>query len=450
MFERLPGFRDFYPEDCARRNLLFRVWAQAAHRCGFQEYDAPSLEPLELFTEKSGPEIVSQLFNFVDKGGREVSLRPELTPSLARLVGTKANSLKRPIKWFNLGENYRYEKQQKGRLRCFYQFNADILGEAGPGADAELIGLCVRSLTGLGLREGEFVLRLSDRDLWIAFLAALGLEGEAALGVLGVIDKRERLGPEKTARELQPWFGEATEDFLGRVDELTSLRSLEELQRFLPAQAPTGALRERLEARLLEWERLLAALAAFGVSPFIRIDLGIVRGLAYYTGFVFEAFELEDGALTGRALAGGGRYDHLVAKLGYADMPAVGFAIGDVTVSDLLEKKGRFPTLTPAPEVYVVIGGDEEAPAAWGDIARLRDAGVAVDYPLRTVGFGKQFKLAGQSGARLALIYGREEVAKNAVKVKDLRSGGEVTVPSHEIALTVRAFLEEGVPATGA
>jgi histidyl-tRNA synthetase len=446
MFERLPGFRDFHPEDCARRNLLFRAWAQAAHRFGFLEYDAPVLEPLELFTEKSGPEIVSQLFNFVDKGGREVSLRPEMTPSLARLVGAKANSLKRPIKWFNLGEHFRYEKQQKGRLRSFFQFNADILGESGPGADAELIALCVQCLAGLGLGEKDFVLRLSDRDLWIAFLAALGHEGEAAVGILGVIDKRERMGPEATAEKLRPWFGEATDDFLARVEQLASIRSLGELQRFLPAQAPSAGLRERIEARLEAWAGLLARLEAFGVAPFVRLDLGIVRGLAYYTGFVFEVFELEDGALTGRALAGGGRYDHLVGKLGYPDLPAVGFAIGDVTVTDLLEKKKRFPTMLPGPDVYVVIASEAEAPAAWSDLGALRQAGFSVEYPLKSLGFGKQFKQAGQSGARLALIYGAEEAARNAVKAKDLRSGGEITVPRGEIARTVTALLEEGIP----
>lgn len=448
MFERLPGFRDFYPEDCARRNHLFRRWSQSARSFGFQEYDAPALEPLELYTEKSGPEIVSQLFNFTDKGDREVSLRPELTPSLARLVGARANSLKRPIKWFNVGENYRYEKQQKGRLRCFYQFNADILGEPGPGADAELIGLCIESLTALGLNERDFVLRLSDRDLWIAFLAALGLEGEAALGILGVIDKRERLGIEGTAKQLEPWLGDATEDFLATVEQLTGLRSLEELRAFLPSRAPTSEIRERLEARLGQWERLLEILEAFGLKPFIRIDLGIVRGLAYYTGFVFELFELEGDQTVGRALAGGGRYDHLVGKLGYGEMPAVGFAIGDVTVSDLLEKKNRFPSILPGPDVYVVVGGDDTAAAAWADLASLRRAGISVDYALRPVGFGKQFKSAGQSGARLALIYGSNELAKNAVKLKDMRSSGEVVMPRTDLAATVLAVLESGLPAT--
>ncbi|MFP4540384.1 MAG: histidine--tRNA ligase [Opitutales bacterium] len=448
MFDRLPGFRDLYPEDCARRNMLFRAWAHAARRYGFLEYTPPTLEPLELFTEKSGPEIVSQLFNFTDKGGRTVSLRPELTPSLARMVGARANSLKRPIKWFNLGENFRYEKQQKGRLRCFYQFNADILGEAGAGADAELIGLCVESLVALGLTAKDFVVRLSDRDLWIAYLAALGHEGEQALGILGVIDKRERLGEEAVRAQLAPYFGDATEDFLAQVEALTALDSLAAVRAYLPAQAPTAETRARLEARLGEWQRLFDALEAFGLADYLRLDLGIVRGLAYYTGFVFEVFELEDGRTTGRALAGGGRYDHLVEKLGYTALPACGFAIGDVTVSDLLDKKGLFPSVMTGPDVFVVLGaGEAEAKAAWTAVAALRRSGLAVDYPLKATGFGKQFKAASQSGARLAVIFGEAEVARAAAKVKDLASGGETEVPAAHLVAAVQSMLEDGLPA---
>ena len=446
MLERLPGFRDFYPLDCARRNHLFRLWSQTARRFGFQEYDIPTLEPLELLTAKSGPEIVSQLFNFKDKGDREVALRPELTPSLARMVGSRANSLKRPIKWFNVAENFRYEKPQKGRLRSHYQYNGDVFGEAGPGADAELIALCIESLRVLGLGADDFVLRLSDRTLWIEFLAALGHEGDAALGILGVIDKRERLAPEAAAAQLRPWFGEATEDFLAQVENLVGLRSLEELRAFLPAQATNRETRERIEARLEVWSELLAVLEAFGLKPFLRLDLGIVRGLAYYTGFVFEVFELEGGELTGRALAGGGRYDHLLAKLGFADLPAVGFGMGDVTVTDLLDKRGLFPTILPGPDLYLVFGGEAEARVAQADAASLRRAGFAVEYPLRAVGFGKQFKLAGQSGARLAVIYGTEELARDEVKVKDLGSGTEAVLPRRDLPLALRSILEDGLP----
>ena len=186
-FESLPGFRDFYPETCAHRNYIFDHWRKVAQAFNFLEYDAPVLEPLELYIEKSGEEIVGQLFNFEDRGGRTVALRPEMTPSLARLVGAKGNSLKRPIKWFNIGENYRYERPQKGRLRAFYQFNADIFGESGPAADAELISMLTQLLQSLGLNSSDFKLRLSDRDLWLLILAAEGLdESSSALSLIHI------------------------------------------------------------------------------------------------------------------------------------------------------------------------------------------------------------------------------------------------------------------------
>jgi len=442
MFERLPGFRDFYPDDCARRDYLFDRWFDTARRFGFVRYDIPTLEPLELFTEKSGPEIVSQLFNFVDKGDREVALRPELTPSLARMVGSRANALKRPIKWFNVAENFRYEKPQKGRLRSHYQLNCDIFGEAGAGADVELIAVCIESLRALGLTEQDFVVRLSDRGLWMSYLATLGLDNQAAVAVLGVIDKFERNDRETTLRLLKPYFAEEAERFLGRLKHLLSLRTFAELESFFLENASAEESRTRLTERLAEWRQLLDGLEAFGLGGFLRLDLGIVRGLAYYTGFVFEVFEIDAGGTTGRALAGGGRYDHLVEKLGYTALPAVGFGMGDVTMSDLLEKKGLFPTASGGPQVYAVIGGAEERQVALADVASLRRAGVRVDYPLKTVGFGKQFKAAAQSGARLALTYGSDELAAGTVRMKDLVSGEEQSVSRAQLLDLVLARLQ--------
>lgn len=445
MFERLPGFRDFYPDDCARRDYLFERWFDTARRFGFVRYDIPTLEPLELFTEKSGPEIVSQLFNFVDKGDREVALRPELTPSLARMVGSRANALKRPIKWFNVAENFRYEKPQKGRLRSHYQFNCDIFGEAGSGADAELIAVCIESLRALGLTEQDFVVRLSDRGLWMTYLATLGLDEQAAVAVLGVVDKLERNDEDTTLTLLKPYFGEEAQVVLGRINHLLSLRTFAELEAFFRKHAETEQSLTQLTERLAEWRQLLDSLDAFGLGGFLRLDLGIVRGLAYYTGFVFEVFEIEKGGTTGRALAGGGRYDHLVEKLGYTALPAVGFGMGDVTMSDLLEKKGLFPAASGGPQVYAVIGGPEERQIALADIALLRRAGIRVDYPLKAVGFGKQFKAAAQSGARLALTYGSDEIAAGSVRVKDLVSTEEQSVSRAELLELVLSKLESSV-----
>ncbi len=447
MLERLPGFRDFYPEDCARRDFLFRVWTEAARRHGFRRYDIPTLEPLELFTEKSGPEIVSQLFNFTDKGGREVALRPELTPSLARMVGARVATLKKPVKWFNIAENFRYEKPQEGRLRSHFQLNCDIFGEPGPAADAELIAVCLACLRAFGLGPEDFALRLSDRTLWTLLLEAMGIEGTAAMEVLGIIDKLERTPREETLKRLQPHFGDASEDFLGQFGMLMALHEFGEMADFMRSLAPNAGIREKTETRLGVWRELLDALDAMELSPFIRIDLGIVRGLAYYTGFVFEVFKLapDRSGYAGRALAGGGRYDHLVGKLGFPPTEAVGFGMGDVTMTQFLEEKKKLPPIIEAPDVFIVAAGEAERRAALGLVGRLRAAGIRTEFALRAPGFGKQFRLAGQSGARLAVVVGADELAAGNARLKDLASGGESVVPLSGAPAAVRVALEEGI-----
>ncbi len=426
MFESLPGFREFYPDECARRNHLFRSWRLTANRFGFSEYDAPVLEPLELFRVKSGDEIVEQLFAFEDRGGRQVALRPEMTPSLARMVGARANALKRPVKWFSIGEQYRYERQQRGRLRAFYQFNADILGEPGPEAEIELIGLLVQSLTAFGLTSSDFYVRLSDRDLWAYYLRGTGFDEEGIAGILQVIDKAGREPEEVTIGKLRPFFADAAADFWSKVETIRGIRTMEEIERFFAAHVADAAVRETIEKRLADWRTLLSGLEAMGLKEYVEIDLGVVRGLAYYTGFVFEAFDRK-GEL--RAIAGGGRYDHLLTKLSRADMPATGFAIGDVVLNELLADRGLTPKYLAAPDIFVIIGGAKERAEALGDIFLLREAGYRVEYLLRDSGFGKQFKTAGSSGARMALIYGEEELERREVKARDLRDGREESVP---------------------
>lgn len=426
MFDVLPGFRDFYPEDLRKRNFIFERWKAWATRFDFQQYDIPTLEPLELFTQKAGEEIVSQLFHFVDQGGRAVALRPELTSSLARMVGAKINSLKRPVKWFNIAENFRYERQQKGRLRSHYQLNADIFGEPGAGADAEVIGLALALLQDFGLSSAHLQCRLSDRELWSLFLESLGYTGEKALSILGVIDKMERMEPADVQKKLQPWFHDATDDFLASVEYLRAQRDLDGVRTAILRLLPTGDLRERAETRIAVWEELLTTLESMGLGAYLRIDLGIVRGLAYYTGFVFEIFQLDTaGATTGRALAGGGRFDHLIGLLGYPDTPAVGFGMGDVVLGDALEELKLLPPLIDAPDFMMVIGGAEERLSALADAAVLRHQGYRVSYPLKLNSFNKQFRAVGQSGAAFALIYGSEELAGGQVRLRDLRSGEE-------------------------
>ena len=442
-FANLPGFREYYPDACALRNHIFGQWRKAARAFCFAEYDAPVLEPLELYVEKSGEEIVEQLFRFEDRGGREVALRPEMTPSLARLVGARANSLKRPVKWFSVGEQYRYERPQKGRLRSFYQFNADILGEPGYGADAELILLLARALDAFGLGAADYRIRLSDRDLWLLLLAAEGLNERDSSAVLGVVDKMERIGRGATLEKLAAVVGDSAERLLGRIDAMVGVRDLAALDALLEGldldAERAAAARQRRE----EWAGLLRLLEAGGIADRVSVDLGVVRGLAYYTGFVFEAFEAEG---RGRALAGGGRYDGLVAKLGGPDLPAAGFAMGDVTLIDLLEAKGLAPAYIERPDCVAVVAGEAGREAAVADAADLRAMGLTVDYPLKPRGFGKQFKEAGRSGARLALIYGEEELAAGSVKVRDLTSGNERVVARAELAEAVPEWLARGVP----
>lgn len=431
-FQTLPGFREFYPEDLARRNFIFRLWRQTATSFGFAEYDAPVLEPLELYKAKSGDEIEGQLFNFTDKGGREVALRPEMTPTVCRLVGAKANALKRPIKWFSIGEFYRYERMQKGRGRCFFQFNADIFGEPGPEAETELIGLLVQCLCSFGLTEQDFYVRLSDRNLWFYYLAALGLDEDRIRGVLGAVDRYEKYGDD-AFKGYAEQFGAIDAELKTKVLAFLKIKSLGELTAVLE---PLGD--ERITARLADWRKLLGNLEAMGLARFVEVDLGVVRGLAYYTGFVFEAFDRK-GEL--RAIAGGGRYNDLVGKLGYPDLPAVGFAIGDMTFALLLEQRGLMPAMVQTVDVYCVIGGEAERLAALGAGQALRAAGFRVEYPLKDLAFGKQFKAASEAGARLALIFGSDELAKGVVKLRDMTDRAEREILLSDVVAAVRDSL---------
>ena len=438
MFQSLPGFREFYPLDCARRNHLFDAFRRVASRFGFLEYDAPVLEPLELYIEKSGEEIVGQLFNFTDRGDRDVAMRPELTPSLARLVGAKASSLGMPVKWFNIGEHYRYERPQKGRLRAFYQFNGDILGEPGPAADAELIALLVEIFRELGLTETDFRIRLSDRNLWFLFLEGLGFDADKAFEILGIIDKSEKISEAKAKKLFEEALGDQAETLFAKVEAMKAVKTLEALETLLASEDLLDGPKEKISERLHDWGVLHGYLCSLGVDGFIQMDLGIVRGLAYYTGFVFEAFENEGQF---RALAGGGRYNDLVKKLGGPDMAAAGFAIGDVTLTDCLERRKLLPGTTPLPQITAILGGEDERIEALKDLSSLRREGFSVVYPLKNQGFGKQFKNAGKSGAKLALVYGGDELAAGKVKIRNLESGEEELADRNNLLKSVQQAL---------
>jgi histidyl-tRNA synthetase len=395
-FQGLPGFRDFYPEDLARRRFIESAWHRASRAAGFQEIDGPVLEPLELLTAKSGEEIVGQLYAFEDKGGRAVSLRPEMTPTLARMVAARAGGLPKPIKWYCVPEFYRYEKPQRGRLRAFHQWNADVVGSAEPVADAEAIAVALEALRLLGLSERDVRVRINDRRFLVRALRELGVEEARDAALLGLIDKLDR---EPEARE--------------RIEkELGPARAAQ-----IAAWCETFPI-ERAD----ELGELLAAARDLGIGEFVEPDFRIVRGLAYYTGPVWEIF---DRARSLRAVAGGGRYDRLIGSLGGPELPALGFGMGDVVLGELLAERGLLPPAPPRVDAYVIPVGDELIPAARQVLVQLRRRGIAADAPYGAPKLGKALKAADASGARRAILVGPDEWEQRSVKVRDLVSGEE-------------------------
>ena len=408
----LPGFRDFLPDDCALRNAIFARWREVCRRYGFVEWDGPVLEPTELYKKKSGPEIVAQLFNFTDKGEREVALRPELTPTLARVVAAHEREFRKPLKWFSIPQCFRYEKQQRGRLREHFQLNCDLIGDASPAADIEIVALAIDLLRGFGFKADDLVVRLSDRQFWADLLRAQNVPEERWSELLQVIDKSGREPREKTAERLGPLAGPVFEVLDG------------------------GGRSEKLEG-------LVSQLEPRGLAEYVKVDLSIVRGLAYYTGVVFEVFD-RAGKL--RAIAGGGRYDNLIAQLseGAVSLPAVGFAMGDVVLGELIKETpeifARFSedlSRQSALDLYLIIAKEERRLDALRQLQQLRDAGWRVDYPLTPAKVGKQFQTAEAMGARTILLYGDEWPA---VKMKTLATREEELVPHEELLTRVQSL----------
>jgi histidyl-tRNA synthetase len=385
----LPGFRDFYPDDCAFRTGIFAAWRDVARRYGFVEYDGPPLEPLDLFTKKSGQEIVGQLYNFTDKGEREVALRPEMTPTLARLVTARHKDFKKPLKWFSIPQVFRYERQQRGRLREHFQLNCDIIGEAGLEADVELIALVIDVLRAFGLTEQDFVVRLSDRQFWTAFMDAKGIPEDQRYAFIQAIDKSEREPREKTAEKL----GAAAADVFAVLDD-----------------AAKGAS-ERLDT-------VEAGLRHRGLEAFAKRDYTVVRGLAYYTGVVFEVFD-RSGEF--RAIAGGGRYDTLLKNLGDVDLPALGFGMGDVVLGEILKAKHwSSPNTRNLPGLYVAVADEAYRPRAMKLMQDLRrTAPWPIHYSMQVAKLGKQLQQAEDLGCCLAVVVDAQ-IEKDEIGLKDL------------------------------
>jgi histidyl-tRNA synthetase len=410
--ERLPGFRDFYPEPLPHKDVwsadarqyIFGKWRETARRYGFREYDGPPLEPLELFTTKSGDEIVGQLYNFKDKGDREIALRPEMTPTLARMVAAHERNYKKPIKWFAVPQLFRYERQQKGRLREHFQFNADIFGEQDAAADAELIALLIDTLRSFGLTTEDFVIRLSSRNAWNDYFTNHGGKPGQEYDFFQLIDKLERTPPDESRTKLAA---------LGF--------SFDDVNTFINSGAPT-----------VELASIIANLTARGLGEFVKVDYHVIRGLAYYTGPVFEAFDRKGEF---RAIAGGGRYDNLVKLIsgGKVNLPALGFGMGDVVLLELLKARGLLPQFDAGVDVVVLIEDETLRPQSLKLVQDLRAAGRVVEYSLTPTKPDKQFKRAQELKAAHTV---RIEPDGN-VKVRNLKTREEKSVAAGAVAQTL-------------
>jgi histidyl-tRNA synthetase len=415
--ERLPGFRDFYPEplphadvwSATARQYIFEKWRDVAHRYNFREYDGPPLEPLELFTTKSGEEIVGQLYNFTDKGERQVALRPEMTPTLARMAAAHERQYKKPIKWFAIPQLYRYERHQKGRLREHFQFNADIIGESGRAADAELIALLIDTLRSFGLTEADFVIRLSSRNAWQEFFdrhnSSGGDSAARTYEFFQAIDKLERASMEETEKRLSG---------LGF--------SLANVNEFIEAARPTAEL-----------DNILQNLRARGLQEFIKVDYHVIRGLAYYTGVVFEAFDRKGEF---RAIAGGGRYDNLIKLIsgGKVDMPALGFGMGDVVLVELLKERKLLPAFDPGVDVFVLIEDENMRLASLKLISDLRASGASVEYALTPAKADKQFKRAQELRAGFTVKIENDSMGR----IRNLKTREEKLLPLGQVGPALR------------
>ena len=418
MAQGVRGTRDFYPEDMRLRNWLFERFHSAARSHGFEEYDAPVLESEELYTRKAGEEIVGQLYNFEDKGGRKVALRPEMTPSLARMVMARAGALALPIKWYSIPQCWRYERTQRGRGREHYQWNVDIWGMNGIEADAELLSVLVQFFDSVGLISEDLVIRISSRKVLEEVLGSLGLEGEIFAQTCVIVDKMDKL-PEDVIEAQLSDLGLSSES-ISTIRSVLGITDLESL---------SSALSSDSEA-LIELQSLFSLCDSYGISDWVSFDASVVRGLAYYTGPVFEA---HDRAGNLRAICGGGRYDKLIGTLGGNDLPATGFGFGDMVVMELLADKGLLPELSTGVSDVVFGMGTELRGAAMQVAAKLRSAGRTVDLVLEDKKMKWVFKHAERCGATRLVMVMPDEWAEGKVRIKDLDTGEESTVAMEDL-----------------
>lgn len=415
------GSRDFYPDQMTFRNWMFGVQADVCRRYGYSEYAAPLIEPLDLYRAKSSEEIVSeQLYRFTDRGDREIAIRPELTPTLARMVAARINELPRPLRWFSTGNFMRYERPGRGRLREFFQLNVDLLGPDDFTADAEVLMLAIDLMRAYGATPELFEVRYSDRRLLEAYLSEY--ETEQVRTISRIIDKRAKIKESEFQEQLAAVCG--NDAGVAKVEKLLALttESLKEM--------PESELDPEISGRLSKFAEFMSAQ---GYGEGLIFDPGIVRGFDYYTGLLFEMYDRDPE--NNRALFGGGRYNRLVGMFGKQEIPAVGFGMGDVTLENFIISHKLAPAELHEPRgAYITLMSDEMAAPVATLAGELRKAGIQVEVALEaTKKFGKQFELAEKKGRRFVLVLGTDELEKGVVRVKDLVGGDQNDVPRAEL-----------------
>ena len=418
MSQGVRGTRDFYPEDMRLRNWLFDNFTNASLLHGFEEYDAPVLEYEELYTRKQGEEITQQLYSFQDKGNRKVALRPEMTPSLARMVMARAGGLPMPIKWFSIPQCWRYERTQRGRGREHYQWNVDIWGTTEISADAELISVLVTFFEGIGLTAKDIVIRVSSRKVLEEVLGSLGLEGDIFAQTCIIVDKMDKLSSDVIEDQLSDLGHDSK--VVTTIQAVLGIKDMNSLQEALKDES----------VAVSELNLLFDAIDSYGISEWVEFDASIVRGLAYYTGAVFEAH-----GRTGefRAICGGGRYDKLLSTLGGKDLPATGFGFGDMVIMELLAEKGLIPELVSDIDDIVIPLNSDLRNAAVMVAASLRNSGRTVDLVLEDKKMKWAFKHAERIGAARLVLLAPDEWSRKMVKIKDLDTGEESEISLNDI-----------------
>jgi histidyl-tRNA synthetase len=414
------GTRDFYPAQMARRNWIIDGWKKVSVRNGFEEYDGPIFEHLQMYQIKSGQEIVEQLFSFQDRGGRDLAIRPEITPTLARMVNQQINALPRPIKWFSVPRLCRAERPQKGRLREFFQWNVDIIGVDSPQADAEIIFTSLDYLRSVGLTAKDIQARISSRRLLATVLRGIGISEDKLDPVYALLDKKAKLPPETfnvLLAEQVPSSEQAA-----AILRFMSVESVDHIEEAIPVD-------EEARQAIADMKSVLDTLDAMGVGDYCRFDPSIVRGLAYYTGVVFE---IHDKVGDLRAICGGGRYDNLLRDFGGPAIPATGMGMGDCVLEILLEQKGLLEGRVPQRRMdYFVAAADPQfVRGVYQIVADLRSRGYSAGFSYKQAGLSKQLKEAASQQAGACVIVGQEYADKRELIVKDMTTGRQTSVPA--------------------